>query len=575
MNRSRCIPFLLLGFSVATRAQVPNLSGAMTDNPPPTASSTAEMMPRLLSRSIASLGAGGAIAAEGDPDAIRYFSAGDPAPRPGIAPEKVIFEIGSITKVFTGLLLAEAVVEHKVSLDDPISRYLPDTVAMDPSTAAITLAQLSTHTSGLPRLPDNLQPKDRLDPYADYTVEELYAFLRSYKPKDPQPYPFEYSNLGAGLLGHILGLVYHQSYAELVAAKISQPLNLPDTVVNLSAEQETRFAPPHTGSQAGNAWHLPTLAGAGALHSTAADLVRLAGLLMSPDKNPLRAAWEIARQPRAGSPGNIGLNVMILQRNQQAVYWHNGGTGGFRTYFEWAPQPTRHVLVVLMNNGNGEPEGIAAQLYAPPANGLASNKDRLETTLPEGREADYLGVYALNPRARLTFLKDPSGRIEVRLTGQRFSPIFFAGNDRFFLRAVQADLQFERAPGGEVTAVTLVQNGQEQKARRTADPVPTVLFLSAAKLNDYVGRYSLAPGAEFTILIRGGWPFVQLTGQQPLAIFSDRPDHFVTDVVDAAITFERDANGAVSALVLHQNGRDQRASRLPAEEPNKTPPSTP
>ncbi|HTX64353.1 MAG TPA: serine hydrolase domain-containing protein, partial [Opitutaceae bacterium] len=115
---------------------------------------TAEPAPRTLAEVVADaaakLPAGGIVAAEIDHGAVHYTSAGDFAPRPGIPPEKVIFEIGSMTKVFTGLLLADTVNEGKARLDDPIGKFLPASLKLAPEVAAITLEQLATHTSGLP-----------------------------------------------------------------------------------------------------------------------------------------------------------------------------------------------------------------------------------------------------------------------------------------------------------------------------------------------------------------------------------------------------------------------------------------
>jgi D-alanyl-D-alanine-carboxypeptidase/D-alanyl-D-alanine-endopeptidase len=310
--------------------------------------------------------AGGVVAAEVSGRTVRFFKAGNPAPHKGIPPEKVIFEIGSITKIFTGLLLAQAVIEHKVSLDDPIGRYLPSSLALDPSTAAITLEQLATHTSGLPRMPDNFHFKDPLDPYADFTMDSFYSFLRNYHPKTLPPHPAEYSNVGVGLLGHVLELVYQQPYADLIVMKITAPLGLHDTVVNLNEEQKSRFAVPHSGPHVARALHMQAAEASGALHSTAADLVRFAQVLMLSEENPLRAAWDLAQQPRHDFvDGKIGLNVLFVERNDQIVYQHGGATTGFRSYLEWSQQPVPHVLVVMLNSDSLDPEMFVASFYMP------------------------------------------------------------------------------------------------------------------------------------------------------------------------------------------------------------------
>jgi CubicO group peptidase (beta-lactamase class C family) len=319
-----------------------------------------------LGRAAPHLAAGGFVAAEVQDDAVRYLSAGSPAPRAGIPPERIIFEVGSIAKVVSGLLLAQAVVEHRVALADPIGRWLPDGVVLDPRVAAITLGQLATHTSGLPRLPSNLRVHRPLDPFADYPVADLYAFLSAYKPAAAPPRPADYSNLGAGLLGFILERAYQEPYGRLVAEKIAIPLGLADTTVFLDEEQQTRLAVPHLGARPvppqGAA---EVFLGATGLYSTAADLVRLTHVLMLPPDHPLARAWEIARQPRAAFPamnGETGLGVLIMEKPAGPIYWHGGTTAGTRSHLEWSPSQ-RHALVVLMDSDSIAAMNLVVTLY--------------------------------------------------------------------------------------------------------------------------------------------------------------------------------------------------------------------
>ena len=180
-----------------------------------------------------------------------------------------IFEIGSVTKVFTSLLLADMVNRTEVALDDPAAKYLPESVKMPERTGkSITLHDLSTHSSGLPRLPGNMKPKDPRNPYADYSVDDLYQFLSGYElPRDPGS-EFEYSNLGGGLLGHLLACRAGTEYESLIGGRITGPLSMPDTGITLSSSRQQRMAAGHTAMLAPAAnWDLPTLAGAGALRS--------------------------------------------------------------------------------------------------------------------------------------------------------------------------------------------------------------------------------------------------------------------------------------------------------------------
>jgi hypothetical protein len=331
-------------------------------------------------------------------------------------------------------------------------------------------------------------------------------------------------------------------------------------MIDLGADQRARFATPYSGTQQTSPWTFDVLAGAGAIRSTAADMTMFAKALLSEDP-AIATAWRFAREPRAdlgNSAGHIGLGVFISTVDGRTVYSHSGGTGGFRSYMELEPQRKR-ALVILINNDAVEPAGIAA-LHNSPAQ--KPDAGREEAPIPAGELARYTGVYEIDSRARFTVVIDESGRLRVRLTGQAFLPAFHAGNDRFFLKVVPAELQFGRGATGEVVSLTLHQNGRQISAKKTATPAPAVFFPKAEELAAYGGRYQLAPGAVFEIVHHGAVLTAKLTGQPAFPVHNDAPDHFVYDVVDAALTFERDATGAVTAVVLHQNGADRRCERI-------------
>ncbi|HLP24169.1 MAG TPA: serine hydrolase, partial [Acidobacteriota bacterium] len=397
-------------------------------------------------------------------------------------------------------------------------------------------------------------------PYADYSSERLYAFLRAYHPEKAAPQPGEYSNLGVGLLGHLLERMYGISYAELVRAKITGPLGMEDTIVELTREQEQRFVTPHSGASVVSPWRLTSMAGAGALRSTAADLVKFVRALLDP-RSVIAPAWQIARKPRAafGRRGQIGLGIMIAPRGDQTIYHHSGGTGGFRTYLEIAANDSRGT-VVLLNNDTLEPAVIVAAVRRPAPVADAARRMPPEVAATPDELRAFTGVYAIDSRGRFTVVLDEAGRLRIRLTGQAFLPVRYAGQDRCFNSAVAAQFRFSRDATGRVDGLVLQQNGEEVSARRTAD-APTVRFLPLEKLRDYAGSYVLAPGQVFEISATPLTLVAKLTGQPAFPVHCTSEDRFVYDVVEAALTFERDASGAVVALVLHQGGLDQRATK--------------
>ena len=203
-----------------------------------------------------------------------------------------VFEIGSITKVFTSLVLTDMVQRGEVALSDPIGKYLPkDLKTPERGGKAITLLDLSTHFSGLPRLPGNLAPRNPTDPYADYSVENLYQFLTGYTlPRDPGE-KWEYSNLGSGLLGHLLSLRAGSSYEAVVHSRITAPLRMKDTAVTLSPEMKARLAVGHNNNLAAVPnWNFQSLAGAGALRSTANDMLTFLAANLGIVESPLAPA---------------------------------------------------------------------------------------------------------------------------------------------------------------------------------------------------------------------------------------------------------------------------------------------
>ncbi len=264
-----------------------------------------------------------------------------------------VYEIGSITKVFTGVALADMVLKGEVSLEDPAELFLPKTVKMPSRNGKkITLGHLASQNSALPRMPFNFRPKDPENPYADYTVENMYAFLSAYTLQRDIGEKFEYSNLGMGLLGHILGLRAGMDYEQLIAERISHVLGMEDTGITLTSDMKKRLAKGHNPKGEVPNWDIPTLAGAGALRSTANDMLTFLGANMGVERTPLLSAMEMAQEPRADADKDmkIGLGWLIMDNGKTQIVWHNGGTGGYRTFCGFIKD--KKVGVVVLSNMN-------------------------------------------------------------------------------------------------------------------------------------------------------------------------------------------------------------------------------
>jgi|CXWL01.1.fsa_nt_gi CubicO group peptidase (beta-lactamase class C family) len=513
-----------------------------------------------------SLGHGAVATAERRDGTWVYALAGEPLPAGAVAvvPNRIVFEIGSISKVFTGLLLADAVVEGKLRLEDTLATRLPVTFG-DPAVGAITLVQLATHTSCLPRLPSNLLGAHPEDPYAGYGDEALFAYLASARLEGRPPCTADYSNLGFGILGVVLERAWGRSWASLVGEKITGPLGMPDTTQELSSDQRSRFAEPWAGSERARPWTFKAMAGAGALRSTLADLSCFADALLAGASGRLGRLWPLVSAPQAPMPalgGSIGLALLHGPLHGEDSYWHYGGTGGYRAALMVFPGSARAV-VVLASNGQAPVENWLSAWLAPAGEGVRA--PRVPISLPAEELDPYVGVFESGKSTRFTFVRR-DGQLLARLTGQPFWPVFPSAKDEFFYVVVDAQLSFGRDAAGLVDQVTLHQGGLDRTATRVPEPPRRFEFPSVASLSEFVGQYDFGlfqPGALFTVesTTEAGLLAVTLTGQPALYVFAVGGDRFEYDVVPAAISFERDAAGKVVALVLHQNGLNLRSPR--------------
>jgi len=378
-----------------------------------------------------------------------------------------IFEIGSVSKTFTTTALAVMVEQKMVALEDPVRKYLPPD-AVPPGKegeAEIRLIDLATQHSGLPRLPANLRPKDPTNPYADYTPKLLYEFLATRTLKLPPNAGFLYSNLGVGLLGHALSLRYGKSYEQMIVDLVAAPLDLNDTRVTLTADQQKRFAPGHDGD--GNpvrTWDLDALAGAGALRSTAADLLRYLQAHVNPPAK-MRDAIELAHVERhkIGAAGSIALAWLIKPDGK--LYWHDGGTGGFSTYVSFNTEKKTGV-VVLINSAGTLMDQVGDRVdHILAGEAVEPLPVHRAITLDSKTLDEYPGSYEVIAGVQLTITRQ-GDHLAFQLPRQAPVNLYADAKDKFFVRVVDATVTFDRNPQGQIIECVLHQNGRDTKGKR-------------------------------------------------------------------------------------------------------------
>jgi serine-type D-Ala-D-Ala carboxypeptidase/endopeptidase len=283
----------------------------------------------------------------------------------GAAKPDSIFEIGSITKTFTGLILAQMVEQGRVKLDEPVRELLPPGTVAKPNGPEITLLDLATQHSGLPRMPDNFHPADPQNPYADYNAADLYAYIAKHGVAKSADAGFLYSNLGFGLLGQALANCAKTSYPELLRTELTEPLRLNDTTVTLSSEQQKRFIEGHLagpGYRPAHAWDLDALAGAGAIRSTASDLLTYLEANLHPKQAlQLAGAIEMSHELRADAMVGMRIALAWLYKPQEGAYWHNGGTGGYSAFALFNPK-LDYGIAVLVNMAPSPANSLADTL---------------------------------------------------------------------------------------------------------------------------------------------------------------------------------------------------------------------
>jgi CubicO group peptidase (beta-lactamase class C family) len=465
------------------------------------------------------------------------------------------FRLGSITKQFTAasiLLLAE---RGQLTLDDPIKKHMPDAPA---AWDKITIYNLLTHTSGIPNF-TNL-PEYRSLKLEDTPVAKTVATVRD-KPLEFAPgEKMSYSNSGYLVLGYVIERISGGSYAKFVTDNIFTPLGMKDSGYDSNTaiipRRAAGYVPSATGPLNADYVHMSIPHAAGALYSTIEDLLRWEHGLFG---GKLISAASLVKMTTPFK-GNYALGVSVETANGRKVVQHGGGIEGFNTFLAYYPDSK--LTVAVLANVNGQvPTQMAATLGDLAHGGTVQlTSERKEVTLPVATLSKYVGTYEVAPGTSM-MMRLIGDHLTTQLTGQQQIPVYAESETKFFLKVVNAQLEFFTDSSGAVTHAVMYQNGRERKVPRVSatvvePPQRKEITVPASTLAAYVGTYQMAGTAELVVTLDGSQLKAQLTGQPAFPIFAESETMFFYKVVEATLEFQKDASGAVKAVRLRQGSVD-------------------
>lgn len=485
-----------------------------------------------------------------------------------------IYEIGSISKTFTAILLAQQVIDGKMKLDDPIKKYLPASVKVPQYQGhEITLGNLSDHTSGLARMPTNFTPANPANPYADYTVQQMYAFISGYTlPRDVGE-QYEYSNLAQGLLGHILALQAGMSYEELMIKTIASPLGMKETKITFDDNMKKNLAMGYSNGKQVENWDLPTLAGAGGIRSSAYDMLKYLAANLGLTKTSLRKAMDLTHTVRHDKASNsrVGLGWHISKGKDGDVISHNGGTGGYRTFAGFVKE--KGMGVVVLTNSDAGVDDIGLHLLNPDvplkivkrpvigeiqkvldSKGADAAIARYHELKKNNLEEYDFSEAGMNQLGYQYLEKNLDAALAIFKLNVEEHPESFNVYDSYGEALLKASIEnysksVEINPGNTNGIEALKKLGVNKS---------TDVDVSETVLEKYLGKYELMPNFIITITRDGKHLFAQATGQANYEIYPKSETEFYYKVVPAQITFDLDKD----MLTLHQNGRHMPCKRI-------------
>ena len=522
-----------------------------------------------------------------------------------------VFEMGSITKTFTALLLQDMVERGEMKLNDPVAKYLPASVTLPTYNGReLTVFDLATQSSGFPQDPDNYDPKLADRPYADYSVEKMYEYLSHYKLTRAPGTRFGYSNLGVGLLGHLMCLKAGTNYESLVMDRICRPLKMDSTRITLTPEMKAQLVQPHDAP----GYAVPTLGyvtmeGSGALRTTGNDMVKYMSACLGLPPCSLTPAFEKTQLPHLHDPTAADLNFGAWDIG--LVWWlgepvpgtriayHNGGTGGCSAFVGF-DKARRRGVTVLSNWRGFNIDNLGLFLLS-----MEWQSDRRPTEkLINNQVLDsYVGQYREPAgRAEAHSTHDPHA-IGIRREGDRLvadsngvkglwniwlpkfpDELLPESETSFFDRLGGCRITFSRDAGGSITGLTVhypedsffcekisntPPNAPQPVKPRVPVKVDPKLLAPCVGKYEYPSTPGTPKGGIVTVSLKEDQLVWRASGENfiPGAIYfyPESETNFFTQLFDnAQLTFIKNERGQVTSIVHHVPGvPDEVMTRLP------------
>jgi len=382
--------------------------------------------------------------------------------------DDTVYEIGSVSKVFTGILIADAVVREKVRLEQSAQELLPENVTMPAGRdRSITILDLATHKSGLPRITNNMPSLKTDNPYADYTSKLAYVFLNGHKLRRSPGEKYEYSNFGMSLVGHLISKNAKLSYDELLRQRIAEPLGMNATGVVMSKSMKQRLATPFSafGTKT-STWEFADMPGAGGIRSSTKDMLLFARAHLAPPDDEIGRAIELAWKKHTDDDAKgptMGLGWHFAADG--TTRWHNGQTGGYHSML-LIDRESKLAVVLLANTGYLGLDRLATDVMRI-LNGDEVKPRTFEKSVRVAKKVmeRYVGKYELAPMFVFTVsVKDD--KLMVGVTNQPTHQVFARSETEWFYKVVNAKLKFQLDDDGKCTSLKLLQNGITQTAKR-------------------------------------------------------------------------------------------------------------